>query len=383
MAVLNLFLRLDAWRIFFQTYRRIIPSPTARTIELFEEGDFRSAMKFGEVAITVSTIAALSTLIKGKELLTELLYPLSMSVSMVGGLILFYWMTKRRSPVRRTSREAVLMAMLIVGFVTPPIFAVTLALLLVPPSSLSPALSLAMILALWPVIIAVLVHDLRCWKYFWRLRKRRILFNRFAAGIVPGIAGTSILLLLGIDPMATAERRQPAAASSGATGTTTYSSRIPMPPAPSATSRQPFSSPVPRIPRAPGIPFSRCQAVIENEHPFTEGLVSSFACLPTDLTGPEASYLYRYDTREHLYAIVATLIGDLPSDTCPAAAAQTYTNTGKHSGRLACYLTADDRNAILWTEDDELTITIGLSTRLSPEELLSWRHTVVNTDLPG
>lgn len=194
-------LQLKAWRTFLRTWWRMAPSPIMRTIDVFEESDFRGALEILEIIFIVTGLLTVGTFVKLNNLEQQFVLPIYFFVNLVTVSFLFSWLARRRSRVRRNYREILIMYIL-QATVFLPILVVTVPLLWFGmPRWPTPTIGAFAVLTL-----PFYYYMIRIWTYFWRLETWRVLRYLLLAGLVGALPGTLLLVPFGNNPL-TLQRR--------------------------------------------------------------------------------------------------------------------------------------------------------------------------------
>ncbi len=194
LAVLNLLLRLDAWKTYFRTLLRIAPSPVLRTIEIFEEGDFQATLRILEISFLLAGLSLLGISLNGNDLTQEFLFPVYYAASISLTTFLFYRLARRRSQVQRTPREVLMMLILESTILVPFAAAIYPVIWYAPPAGRTAA---SFVLAAGS--IAFTVYVIRLWKYFWRLSGKRIFCYIMFTGLPSSALSLLVFSLLGFN----------------------------------------------------------------------------------------------------------------------------------------------------------------------------------------
>ncbi|CAO5185850.1 membrane hypothetical protein [Frankia sp. AiPs1] len=196
LAVLNVLLRLPAWRTFLRAWWRMARRPVGHTIDIFEERNFRAAMEILEIIILISSLGLAGTFLRLSNLEQEFILPIYFAVNLAGISVVFSWLARRRSRVQRSSREILTMFILASAFSTP--FALLLEILL----WFGTPWSRILVVAVSSVLgVPAWIYMVRLWKYFWRLGAGSVVAFLVLASIIGQIPGTALLIPFGYNPL--------------------------------------------------------------------------------------------------------------------------------------------------------------------------------------
>lgn len=361
VTLFTTFLHLREWRIFFRTFFRILRSPTRHTIEIFEEGDSASTLKFFEIAVLLSTLTIFTIFAGGNNFVQEFIFPLYYVAMAVIFIYVLFWLARRKSNIERTTREVFHLYMLQVGFSSLLIFGCLL---------LAEYAHIFFIFLLPFLTISVFIYSVRIWKYFWRLSTRRTLFYIFNSSVIPGIAVALILFLpFGYNPFFV----DPGPIDPGTASSETSSDTQSEAPSESVASGTNGTAGA-LLSHIPADLQATCQLVASEASPtITAGLVEEQECIPPGSTTPTAVTYLQYEDAESMDAAFNALTVDLTSGSCPSLGVAPYgSEEQQRVGRAACYVATSSENTITWTNEDLNILAFAVSSYLTHEQLTSW-----------
>ncbi len=176
------FFKVGELRRFVGLYWRILRSPTAATLEMFESCSLPDALRFLEYSVGILILLFISRLIAvpGSDLLSGLAANAYFVLAQSVGLLLHYRLAVNRTRPRRSFAEFMRLAAIFYGF-TLPISGVLQAV------SLAHRTAGSVLFVL--LTLPLLIYAVRVWRRFWGLPTWAVFLLLFCSSLIGALAG--------------------------------------------------------------------------------------------------------------------------------------------------------------------------------------------------